>query len=47
MQDGLPLEFGQSTALKTQIMNFVAYLGGNADGAGLGLIQFYCYTTTP
>jgi len=47
VQNGLPIELGQSAALKTQIMNFVAYLGGGGDQGGLAVVQQYCYGTTP
>jgi molybdate transport system substrate-binding protein len=46
VQNGLPIELGQSAALKTQVMNFVAYLGGSGDGGGLAVIQQFCYGTT-
>jgi molybdate transport system substrate-binding protein len=47
VQNGIPVELGQADALKTQVINFVDYLGGGGDGSGLGDIQFFCYGTTP
>jgi molybdate transport system substrate-binding protein len=46
VQNGLPIELGQAATLKTQVMNFVAYLGGSGDGQGLKAVKKYCYGTT-
>jgi molybdate transport system substrate-binding protein len=47
VQDGIPIELGQTSTIKTQVINFIDYLGGGGDGAGLADIQYFCYGTTP
>jgi molybdate transport system substrate-binding protein len=50
-QDGIPIELGQTSTIKTQVINFVNYLGSNSstngDGNGYADIQYYCYATSP
>jgi molybdate transport system substrate-binding protein len=48
VQDGIPIELGQTSTIKTQVINFVNYLGAsnNGDGFGLADIKYFCYGTT-
>jgi molybdate transport system substrate-binding protein len=46
VQDGIPIELGQTSTTKTQVVNFINYLQGGVDGFGLTDIQNSCYGTT-
>jgi molybdate transport system substrate-binding protein len=49
VQNGLPIELGQSSGKKGQIVNFIAYLhgtGGSGSLNALSIIDTYCYGTT-
>jgi molybdate transport system substrate-binding protein len=47
VQWGIPIELGQTSTTKTQVVNFVDYIQGSGpDGFGLTDVQFGCYGTT-